>query len=211
LLEDKWTVVPLSLAQKLYDFDGASRINLLLSETNDLTQARNSLENALRARGLAVDVSIWRDLSPFYVKVEGMFRVLFFFIFLIVSVIIVMSVVNTIGMAVLERSREIGTLRAIGAKRHRVISLFSLESALLGSLGCLLGVLLFAATLVILGFLQPSWTPPQIARSIPLEVYVVPEYLGLSMAFLTVLSCAAGIFPARRVARRNIVEALGHV
>jgi putative ABC transport system permease protein len=211
LLEDKWVVMPLTLAQTLYDFDGASRINLLLSDANNLEQTRSNLATILRADGLAIDVHIWRELSPFYVKVEGMFRVLFLFIFLIVSVIIVMSVVNTVSMAVLERSREIGTLRAIGTKRHRVVSLFSLEGALLGISGCGLGVLLFAATLMILSILELSWTPPQISRSIPLEVYVVPEYLGLSMTLLTVLSCAAGIFPARRVARRNIVEALGHV
>ncbi|MEZ5583226.1 MAG: FtsX-like permease family protein [Candidatus Competibacteraceae bacterium] len=140
-----------------------------------------------------------------------MFRVLFLFMFLIVTVIIVMSVVNTVSMAVLERSREIGTLRAIGAKRYRIVSLFGLEGALLGLFGSLLGVMFFALVLGIIGFWQPTWIPPQIARSIPLEVYVVPNYLLASGLLLILLSFAAGIFPARRIALRNIVEALGHV
>lgn len=211
MLEDKWVVMPLSLARSLYDTDGASRVNLLLATDDDLAAARARLEQRLRAAGLAVDVAEWRDLSPFYVKVERMFNVIFFFMFLIVSIIIVMSVVNTVSMTVLERSREIGTLRAMGAQRPQVITLFSLEGALLGLFGCLLGVFVLLAALAMIGYLKPYWNPPQMARAIPLEVYVVPEYLALSTLFLTALSFASGVFPARRIARRNIVEALGHV
>lgn len=211
LLEDKWVVMPLSLARTLYDTDGSSRINLLLKEGGDLIAARSTLEHKLRDAGLNVDVVIWRDLSPFYVKVEKMFRVIFFLIFVIVSTIIVMSVVNTVSMAVLERSREIGTLRAIGARRSRVVSLFSIEGALLGFFGCLFGVAILSVSLGCLDYGDPHWTPPQMARTVPLEIYLVPEYLILSAFFLTALSFGAGVLPARQIARRNVVEALAHV
>lgn len=210
LLEDKWVVMPLSLARALYDTGGASRVNLLLAEDNDLTAERFRILNKLRAAGLDVNIAIWRELSPFYVKVEQMFRVIFFLMFMIVSVIIVMSVVNTVSMAVLERSREIGTLRAMGARRSRIVSLFSLEGSLLGLFGCSLGIAILALVIGGIAYFEPYWTPPQMARAIPLEVYVVPEYLGSSAFFLTALSFVSGVFPARRVARRNIVEALGH-
>lgn len=211
LLEDKWVAMPLNLARTLYKTEGASQINLLLMENANLGGVRSALEKKLHEAGIDVIVAPWRDLSPFYVKVEKMFRVIFLLIFLIVSIIIVMSVVNTVSMAVLERSREIGTLRAIGARRNRVIMLFSLEGALLGLFGCLIGVVLLVVALAFLGYAQPYWTPPQMARPIPLEVYLVSEYLLVSALFLTMLSFASGVLPARQIARQNIVEALGHV
>lgn len=211
LLEDKWVVMPLSLARDLYNTEGASQINLLLMENANLGVVRSAFEIKLHEAGIDVTVAPWRDLSPFYVKVEKMFRVIFLLMFLIVSIIIVMSVVNTVSMAVLERSREIGTLRAIGARRYRVIMLFSFEGALLGLFGCLIGVVILVVALAFLGYAQPYWTPPQMARPIPLEVYLVSDYLLFSALFLTMLSFASGVFPARQIARQNIVEALGHV
>lgn len=211
LLEDKWVVMPLTFARSLYDTEGASQLNILLAGADGLPGQGDRLEQALRAAGLAVEVLPWTALSPFFVKTERMFQIIFFFMFVIVSVIIVMSVVNTVSMAVLERSREIGTLRAMGAKRWLVVRLFGLEGLLLGLFGCLLGAGLFGLSLGFIGLLQPMWTPPQIARAIPLEVYFVPAYFLRSGLLLVLLSLLAGIFPARRIARRNIVEALGHV
>ncbi len=211
LLEDKWVIMPLAFARSLYDTEGASQFNILLTEGEELPVQRDRLEQALRAAGLAVEVLPWPSLSPFYVKTERMFQIIFFFMFVIVSVIIVMSVVNTVSMSVLERGREIGTLRAMGAKRWLVVRLFGLEGLLLGLFGCLLGAGLFGCSLGFIGWLQPMWTPPQIARAIPLEVYFVPAYFLQSGLLLMLLSLLAGIFPARRIARRNIVEALGHV
>ena len=67
---------------------------------------------------------------------------IFMFLFLIVFVIVIMSIVNTMGMAVLERTREIGTLRALGLKRKGVRTLFAMEGALIGFFGSILGLIL---------------------------------------------------------------------
>lgn len=211
LLEDKWVAMPLDLARTLYDTDGASRISLLIDERADLEQVRARLSEALRDAGLDVDVLTWRELSDFYVKVERMFDTIFLIVFVIVAAIIIMSVVNTLSMSVLERSREIGTLRAIGAKRGHIVWLFSLEGGLLGLLGCGAGLLLLGLSLTIFGLVAPNWNPPHVVRTLPLEIYIVPSYLGLSLLTLTVLAWISGMLPARRIARSNIVSALGHV
>ena len=88
------------------------------------------------------EIKTWNELSLFYSKVKGMFDMIFMFLFIIVLVIVVMSVVNTMGMAVLERTREIGTLRALGLKRRGVGLLFAIEGAMIGLLGSILGVIL---------------------------------------------------------------------
>lgn len=211
ILEDKWAVMPLSLARSLHDTGGASRINVLLQDDADLPRVRSSLQDNLTRADADVVVKTWRELSPFFVKVEKMFDIIFGLVFITVSLIIVMSVVNTVTMSVLERSREIGTLRAIGARRGHIVMLFSLEGALLGVLGCSLGLLLLSVTLAGFGWADPHWTPPHLSGSLPLEIYVVPQYLVNSAVLLILLALISGSLPARKIARANIVEALGHV
>lgn len=210
LLEDKLVVMPLGLARALVNTDGASRVSLVLVPGANEEAARARLADQLRAKGMDLNVVVWRNLSPFYVKVEQMFRVIFSFIFLIVGAIVVMSVVNTISMAVLERTREIGTLRAMGARRTQLVALFGIEGALLGVLGCGAGLVAFAVVWGLFGLVGPEWIPPQIARTVPLEIYVVPRYLGASALFLVLLSLVSGLLPAYRTARLNIARALGH-
>ncbi len=136
---------------------------------------------------------------------------MFLFIFCIVLVIVVMSTVNTMGTAVLERTREIGTLRALGLKRRGISMLFALEGGLLGLLGSLGGVVLHAIVWAIIRAKAPTYTPPGISTPVPLRVDFIPGGLVVLVFCLILLSLAAAIIPARRAARQNIVDALGHV
>lgn len=210
ILEDKWISMPLELARSLYNTNGASHVNLLLREGYSINEARSRLHDVFSLNGLDVDIMTWRELSPFYIKVEKMFDVIFLLIFVVVSVIIVMSVVNTVTMSVMERRREIGTLRAIGAQRNRIISLFTLEAALLGLFGCTLGLLLLGLSLGVFYSAGLQWIPPHLARNLPLEIYLVPGYLFRSTILLITLSLSSGAYAAHKIAHTNIVEVLSH-
>ncbi|ASL26813.1 ABC transporter permease [Azotobacter chroococcum] len=210
-LEDKLMLVSLEFAQNLYDTTSVDRINVLLNDGLLTESMRATLQSELVARGLDIEIKTWNELSTFYTKVKNMFDVIFLFAFLIVFTIVVMSVVNTVGMAIMERTREIGTLRALGVKRRGIVGLFALESMLLGLFGSLVGVLLTLAVWSSIATLEPTWIPPQITRRIPLEVYLVPQEMLWSMLALLVLSLLAASLPARKAARMEIVGALGHV
>jgi putative ABC transport system permease protein len=136
--------------------------------------------------------------------------VIFAISFLIVFTIVVMSVVNTFTMAVMERTREIGTLRALGVKRRGIVSLFSLESIVLGGFGSALGIALTLLVVALVGWLQPTWVPPQLSRRVPLEIYLVPRFWLFSTAMLVLLSMLSAILPARKAARMPVTNALGH-
>jgi len=211
LLEDKLITLSLQFAQTLYDTTSIHQINILLEPDSDLESSRQTLVKSLHEQKLDMEIFTWRELSAFYIKVEKMFEIIFLFIFIIVFIIIVMSVVNTVSMAVFERTREIGTLRAIGVKRRGILWLFGLESTLLGVLGTILGIVLETAGLGVIEVLEPTWTPPQVVKPLPLEVYVVPEYFLASSVGLISLSFIAGIMTARKMAYANIVKALGYV
>jgi putative ABC transport system permease protein len=208
---DKFMRVNYTYAQALYDTDKAEQIVVLLDDWQKTEQMRGLLSAKLAKAGLAVEIKTWRELSVFYMKVRGMFDMIFLFLFSIVLIIVVMSTVNTMGMAVLERTREIGTLRALGLKRKGVSLLFAMEGGLLGLLGSLLGMVLHFGVWSLIHVLAPTYTPPGISTPVPLVVNLVPQSLLVLMCCLILLSLIAAILPARRAARQNVVDALGHV
>lgn len=209
-LDDKLMLVPLKFAQSLYDTGSVDRLIVLLQNTAQTEPVRKRLARDFEARGLNLEIKTWNELSTFYVKVKQMFDIIFLFTFLIVFTIVVMSVINTVSMAIMERTREIGTLRALGLKRGGIVVLFAAESLMLGLFGSALGMVLTLLTWSGIALFKPTWVPPMISGRVPLEIYLVPEYLAFSMVLLGVLSLMAATLPARKAARMEIVSALGH-
>jgi putative ABC transport system permease protein len=210
-LNDKVMIVPFSLAQKLYDTDGADRVAVLLARTEQTRSVRDQLSRVLKERGVNVQIRTWDEMSEWYRKVKDMFDTIFQLLFIIVLAIVVMSVVNTMSMAVLERTREIGTLRALGLKRRGVLSLFTIESGLLGVFGSLMGTILTLISWGLVKVLQPTWVPPGVPRAVIINIELIPEKMAWSFLFIVILCLFTSLIPARRAARHNIVDALGHV
>jgi putative ABC transport system permease protein len=208
---DKYMRLSFNFAQSLLDTEKADRVVVLLEDTEQTEKMRSLLLAKLTSAGIACEIKTWNELSLFYSKVRGMIDMMFLFIFCIVLVIVVMSTVNTMGMAVLERTREIGTLRALGLKRRGVSMLFAMEGGLLGLLGSLVGAVLHTGVWAIIRAIGPTYTPPGVSTPVPLIVSLVPQTLVLLSICLIILSLIAAIMPARRAARQNIVNALGHV
>lgn len=116
-----------------------------------------------------------------------------------------LGVINTLLAAVLDRTREIGLLRAIGASRGHVMKLFIGEAALIGltggAIGTVLGYALGFTLTKVVGVQSTGWNFP----------FIFPWQLALQMlAASTVCAILAGIYPARRAARLDVVEALAY-
>jgi putative ABC transport system permease protein len=211
---DKMMLMTFQHAQDLVDYQGAERLVVLLKhggdEKADALTAEN-MRSMLSKAGYDVEIETWAKLSVFYNQVKNMLDMIFFFIFSIVLVIVVMSVINTMSMTVMERTREIGTLRALGFKQYGVKFLFSTEGMLLGLLGSLLGSLLFFGVYFIITMTHPTYVPPASSNPVPLRVDLVWPALTRNVVFMLVLSMIAAFVPARRSAKMSIVDALGHV
>jgi putative ABC transport system permease protein len=208
---DKYMLLPYQYAQTLYDTDRADHLVVLLDHWKYTETVRRNLEQALASSNLPCEIKTWKELSLFFNKVKAMFDMIFLFIFIIVLIIVVMSTINTMGMSVVERTREIGTLRVLGLKRRGVSFLFAMEGAILGLLGCGVGAALNVLAWAAIGLAGPSYVPPGMSSAVPLIVDLLPNAMLRLTLFLTLLSIAAAIFPARRAARMGIVDALGHV
>ncbi len=210
-LNDKIISVPLTFAQSLYDTDGISRLSILLADDSLTRSVMTSLQAAFLENGLDMTIKNWSAMAPFYRKVKDMFDIIFLLIFFIVITIVVTSVINTLSMSVMERTREIGTLRALGMKRTGVTVVFAMESAMLGVAGSLTGMILTSVVWMGVKLFEPQWMPPNYVVYIPLEIYLVPAYLVTTFFFMVILSVIVSIIPARKAAQSSIVDALGHV
>jgi len=211
ILDDMLMTVPLNLAQDLYDTSSVDRLNILLTNSALTEKMKSELTAKFAAGNLDVEIMSWDQLRSSYLRIRNMFNVIFSFVFVIVLIIVALSVVNTISMAVLERTREIGTLRALGMKRGGVSIMFAAEGMILAIAGSLAGILLTLLGWVSVKLFQPTWIPPNIPKEVPLEIHLVPWCMALSVLVLIVLAAFAAMAPARRAARSSIVDALGHI
>lgn len=118
-----------------------------------------------------------------------------------------LGIINTLVMAILERRREIGILKALGAADRDVKQLFFVEAGVMGLLGGTLGAGLgwMIGRAITIGtnlYLKRQGLPGA-------HVFSVPWWLVLgAIAFAVIVSLAAGLYPATRAARLNPVEAL---
>jgi len=115
-------------------------------------------------------------------------------------------------MAIFERTREIGTIMALGTRARSVVTMFVLEGVALGVLGGVAGLVLgvvLAKVITVLGIKLPP--PPGSTRGFAVQIFVVPEVLSRAFWLSLVTAALASLYPAWRAARLNVVEALRHV
>jgi putative ABC transport system permease protein len=163
--------------------------------------------------GQKLDVTWWQDEVSFLTWVLTAFNTVTWFLTLILVVIIAVGIMNAMWNAVRERTREIGTMRAIGMTRNRVLTLFLLESVLLG-LGATAAGAGFGAAIALsvdaAHFPVPSEAVRAILLSNEINLVVNPRTLITAILALTVFTGLSALWPAVRASRLQPVKALQH-
>jgi len=211
-LDTRYVKLHIASAQRLLGTASASNLLVTLDTTGRTEEARAALRSLLAGHRPPLAVVPWTERAPFYGQVRALYRGIFAFLGAIVVALVVLATSNTLAMAVMERVREFGTLRAIGTSIGQVARLVGLEALWLGVIGGLLGDALGAGLIVALNALAITMPPPPGAVDpIDLRVLFVPEaFAGAVLLMILVLALAA-VGPVLRVARLRIVEALAHV
>ena len=211
-LDTRFLKIHLATAQRLLQTEGVSDLLITLEDGVSLDAGKRRVDAALGGAQPPLAAIDWRARAPFYDQVRNLYLGIFWFLGTVIVVLVVLSASNTLLMAVLERTRELGTLRAIGTSRAQVAGIVLLEALWLGLLGAALGSLLgWAAMLAINAAELKMPPPPGAVDPIDLQLAVVPEaFLGALALMLVVLALAAA-GPVARVVRLRVAEALASV
>lgn len=217
-LDDVFLILHLPQAQRLLYGQTPARvtgISILLHHTSQMELARARLQSLLAGELRQQDLEIrdFGELFPFYGQSVRMFHVILGFISVLISVVVLFTVGNAINMAIVERTLEIGTLRAMGLRRHAIRSIFVCEGMLLGISGAVSGGLVALLAAWLINHSGIMWVPPGQVNPVDLTIRLWGEFdlLLKTGAGLVAVAVLSAWWPAHRAARMNIVDALRHV
>ena len=217
-LDEVYIAVHLAQAQRLVYGASAPKITAImvqLKQPDMLPVARERLTAMLPEWSGQQPLTVLdlEALNPFFVQTVQLFATIFGFIFVLIGGIVLFTVSNTMNTAVVERTVEIGTLRAMGLRQRGIRQLFVTEGVMLGFVGAVAGALLALLIAALVNVLGLEWMPPGSAEPLPLVLRVWGEtatILGVTIGLIAVATASAW-WPAYRAARLNVVDALRHV
>lgn len=207
-IDQRLVYTDVATAQRLLVTDRVSSLGIFLDRMEATLPARARLGATLPGLTLRT----WEEQAPFYRSVRALYNRIFGALGLIIGVIVVVVVANAMAMSVIERTREIGTLRALGTRPGQLLQTLAMEGLLLGAAGGAIGAAITVAVSVALQ-LFPVMMPPPPGRSIgyPLLITLDAGLMLATLGLVTVLVALASALVARRTVRLPVVAALGHV
>lgn len=194
-------------AQKLLNTQRVSSLSVFLSRMDFTTGA----QQRLAAAHPTLTVQTWIDQAFFYRSVRDLYNRIFGALGLIIGVIVVFVVTNAMAMAIVERTREIGTLRALGTLPTQLMRTLALEGMVLGGVGAVAGALLSLVVSLLL-YVVPVEMPPPPGRSLgyPLNITMDPALYLATVAVMVALTTLASAWVARKTVNMPVVDALAH-
>jgi ABC-type lipoprotein release transport system permease subunit len=163
--------------------------------------------------GQKLDVTTWEDELGQFKQFIFALKALTSLLILLLMVVVIIGILNTLAIAIRERTREIGTLRAIGMQRRKVLWLFVLETGLLGLGGSVVGAALASA-------LAGALNAARLVVPEGIQLFLMQEHLTFLLTpgavaqrvlAVAILATVASIFPAVRAARLRPVTAMHHI
>ena len=207
-INDKFILSNFALSQELYDTRGAQRVVVTLHDETIIPEVRADLLATFAAAGLAVEARPWNERSLYYEKIRTTFGAVFGVLVIIITIVVVLTLLNTMQMAVAERMREIGTLRAIGLRQRQVVALFCTEGVIMGVVACLLALpVLFLISGALL-LLNVTFVPPIASAPVPIALFLRPSPLLLVFGLFCLAALLSSYLASRRISRQRIVDSL---
>jgi len=206
--DDTGLLIPLDTAREL--FDEPDKIDVIIAQT------RSGLDAGAVAEDLEEDLRKERGVKEgeedFTIQTSEQLLETFSSIFSLVLMVVIgiagisllvggVGIMNTMYMSILERTREIGVMKSIGAMNKDVLLIFLIESGVLGlfggAVGCSLGIAIAKIVEIFIGEVLFS-----------LRASVTLELIAGALLFSFIIGVVSGLLPARRAARMDPVEAL---
>jgi len=207
--DDRAVRMPIAAAQTLLRTDKVQTLVVLVDKTENTDQVKKQLLYLVEDKDL--ELKPWYELADFYNKTVELYGRQFLVLKFIIAIIVILSIFNTINMSIWERTREIGTIMALGSRRREVLKLFLLEGLVLGILGGLIGIAagtVLAYLISLVGIPMPP--PPGATVGWTAHIKIVPQLLVASFSIALISSLVSSFYPAFKASRLIIADALRH-
>lgn len=208
--EDQTVVTSLALLQRLYDTEDVTFVAAFLHEARDATSVAADLRRTLAARGVPAEVFTYLDydVNPYYVGTMQFLSSLVAVIGVLVIAVVVLGVVNAATLTVYERTRELGTFRALGYTRRQVSALYVREVLLLTLVAMGAGLVIAFAAAAAVNAADIRFSPPGVPGSIRLTVTPNLSLAGVVAVAMLPLSVLATWVVVRRRLRERVADLL---
>lgn len=186
----------------------------LLPRSKDSEELRKKYRQDRRVKTdqAKFDVVTMYEGASDILKLEGVLNLITVIAVLVLFFIILVGVINTLRMTVRERTREIGTVRAIGMQKLDVRNMFIAETLLLTAISCVAGIILGFVVMQILGAIRfdVSNALSMILKDKHIFFKMDPVAIFANFLLIMAISGVTAYFPARRAAKLSAVAALRH-
>ncbi len=205
--DKKIAVLPLGVAQELLRMPG--RATEIAISVRDLDQIGAIIPKVRAAVGPEYEVSSWRQVAGF---VDQLIEIENFALNVVAATflgIAMLGIANTMLMNVLERTREIGTMMAVGLRRRGILTLFLAEAGLLGLTGATAGAACGLAIVAHFGRVGMHFHTAGNTKELPMYPFAQAPFVLFVFALAVVGAVLAALYPAWRASRLRPIQALG--
>ncbi|MEO6741368.1 MAG: ABC transporter permease [Chthoniobacteraceae bacterium] len=207
-------IVPLSVAQEIYDFEDS--VHGISIKTQDADWAERIRKDIASKLGPEYSVSSWMDADRTRLEAVVQERVMMTFILMIIVVVAAFSISNTLITVIVQKKREIGVIKALGASPSQIVNIFVGQGFVVGIFGNALGLLLAWGILawrnearqLIIHYMHRDVFPAAVYQLTGIPSAITAQDILIICGTAMVICIAAAYIPARFAAKLDPVKAL---
>lgn len=199
---------PLKVTQELLD---TQNVDLAVVKFKKLEMAEKNLDkinNDLKQDHPNLIARSWRELAVLFRQVDKFYGVQNTLIECILLSLMFLGILNTVSMTVVERTGEIGTLRALGESRKEIVSQFILESFIIAIIGLIVGIIASLGIIQVVESVKIMTEMPGASTPFQIKIFFMFSSVCYASALAVITTFIATFIPAMRASKLDIVEAL---
>ena len=209
-IDDVYIAMSLPLAQRLNGTKKISYYSVELTDSSEVAFFRDKFNEQMKSKGLSLHAVKWQDhaFGDLFVRTIDWLSMFEKFVIVIVLVIAGLSVFITLSKIVMERTKEIGTLRSVGFQDIHIFRIFLAESMMLAGAGIVLGILISLALTAIINGISIPYKAGFLSEPVPFRVAIYHKAYFASAFILFFISIVASMLATSRSLRLKIVDAI---
>nr|WKT13899.1 FtsX-like permease family protein [Borrelia sp. BU AG58] len=202
-------ITSIKTLESLFDFKGGAHvIQVFLGNNSMLEDFKQKLSSFKLKSNIGFEYSDWYEINPSFKSIVGMNKVIFTFILILILLLIFISFFQIMTALSLERTRELGTLRAIGLTKRELFATLFLEVFILAVFNIILGIGITYILKFLIGVQRIEFSPPGYTESYLVNVLYYPNDIAFVSFFIVLVTLSSSIFPFIKASKRSIVEVI---